>query len=64
MVHELLTDNVLTKLPKIMVPIRIYCSQSLMKFRDCTSMNLTENIREGYRNGLSKSALEFENCKQ
>ena len=26
MVHELLTDNVLTKLPKTMVPIRIYCS--------------------------------------
>ena len=35
-----------------------------MKFRDCTSMNLTENIQEGYRYGLSKLALEFENCKQ
>ena len=35
-----------------------------MKFRNCTSMNLTENIQEGYRNRLSKTALEFENCKQ
>ena len=35
-----------------------------MKFRDCTSMNSTENIHEGYRNGLSKTALEFKNCKQ
>ena len=35
-----------------------------MKFRDCTSMNSTENIQEGYRNGLSKTALEFKNCKQ
>ena len=35
-----------------------------MKFRDCTSMNSTENIQEGYRNGLSKTALGFENCKQ
>ena len=30
-----------------------------MKFRDCTSMNSTENIQEGYRNGLSKTALEL-----
>ena len=35
-----------------------------MKFRDCTSMNSTENIQEGYRNGLSKMAAEFKNCKQ
>ena len=35
-----------------------------MKFRDCTSINSTENIQEGYRNGLSKTALEFKNCKQ
>ena len=35
-----------------------------MKFRDCTSMNSTENIQEGYRNGLSKTALELKNCKQ
>ena len=35
-----------------------------MKFRDCTSMNLTENIQEGNRNGLSRTAHEFENCKQ
>ena len=34
-----------------------------MKFRDCTSMNSTENI-QGYRNGLSKTALELKNCKQ
>ena len=27
-------------------------------------MNSTENIQEGYRNGLSKTSLEFENCKQ
>ena len=27
-------------------------------------MNLTENIQEGYRNRLSKTALEFDNCKQ
>ena len=27
-------------------------------------MNLTENIEEGYGNGLLKTALEFENCKQ
>ena len=27
-----------------------------MKFQDCTSMNSTENIQEGYRNGLSKMA--------
>ena len=27
-----------------------------MKFRDCTSMNSTENIQEDYRNGLSKTA--------
>ena len=47
-----------------MVPRRIYRSQSVMKFRDCTSMNSTENIQRGYRNGLSKTALEFENCKQ
>ena len=47
-----------------MVPRRIYRSQSVMKFRDCTSMNSKENIQRGYRNGLSKTALEFENCKQ
>ena len=35
-----------------------------MKFRDCTSMNSTGNIQEGYTNGLSKTALEFKNCKQ
>ena len=35
-----------------------------MKFRDCTSMNSTENIHVGYRNGLSKTVLEFKNCKQ
>ena len=35
-----------------------------MKFRDCTSMNSTENIQEGYRNGLSKTALELKICKQ
>ena len=35
-----------------------------MKFRDCTSMNLTGNVQEGYRNGLSKTALELKNCKQ
>ena len=35
-----------------------------MKFRDCTSMNSTEIIQEGYRNGLSKTAPEFKNCKQ
>ena len=35
-----------------------------MKFRDCTSMNSKENIHEGYRNGLSKTALELKNCKQ
>ena len=35
-----------------------------MKSRDCSSMNLTENIEEGYGNGLLKTALEFENCKQ
>ena len=33
-----------------------------MKFQDCSSMNSTENIQEGYRYGLSKTALEFENC--
>ena len=27
-------------------------------------MNLTENIEEGYGNGLLKTAPEFENCKQ
>ena len=27
-------------------------------------MNSTENIQEGYRNGLSKTALELKNCKQ
>ena len=27
-------------------------------------MNSTENIQEGYRNGLSKTALAFEICKQ
>ena len=47
-----------------MVPRRIYRSQSLMKFRDCTSMNSTENIQEGYRNGLSKTGPEFKNCEQ
>ena len=36
-----------TKLPEIMMPIRIYRSKSLMKFREWTSMNSTENIREG-----------------
>ena len=35
-----------------------------MKFRDCTSMNSTENIQEGYRNGLSKTGPEFKNCEQ
>ena len=35
-----------------------------MKFRGWTSMSLTENIQEGYRNRFSKTALEFENCKQ
>ena len=35
-----------------------------MKFWDCTSMNSTENIHVGYRNGLSKTVLEFKNCKQ
>ena len=35
-----------------------------MKFRDCTSMNSTENIHEGYRNRLSKTVLGFKNCKQ
>ena len=35
-----------------------------MKFRDCTSMNSKENIQEGYRNGLSKTALELKNCRQ
>ena len=33
-------------------------------FRGWTSMSLTENIQEGYRNRFSKTALEFENCKQ
>ena len=47
-----------------MVLIRIYCLLSIMKFRNCTSMNLTENIQEGYTNRLSKTALKFENCKQ
>ena len=27
-------------------------------------MNSTENIQEGYRNGLSKTALGLKNCKQ
>ena len=32
-----------------------------MKFRDCTSMNSTEKyIQEGHRNGLWKTALEFQ----
>ena len=44
--------------------IRIYCSKLQMKFRDCTKMNSTENIQKGYRNGLWKTAVEFENCKQ
>ena len=35
-----------------------------MKFRDCTSMNSTENIQAGYGSGLSKTALEFKNRKQ
>ena len=52
----------LKELPKIIEPIRIYRSLALMKFRDCTSMNSAENIQEGYRNGLLKTALEFENC--
>ena len=47
-----------------MVLLRIYCLLSIMKFRNCTSMNLTENIQEGYTNRLSKTALKFENCKQ
>ena len=52
----------LTELPKIIEPIRNYRSLALMKFRDSTSMNSAENIQEGYRNGLLKTALEFENC--
>ena len=32
-----------------------------MNFRDCTLMNSAENIHEGYRNGLSKTSLGFEN---
>ena len=35
-----------------------------MKLRGCTSMNATENSQEGYRNGISKTALELKNCKQ
>ena len=35
-----------------------------MKFRDCTSMKSARNIKEGYRFGLSKTALEIESCKQ
>ena len=35
-----------------------------MKFRDCTSINSTENIQEGNRNGLLKTALEFKKWKQ
>ena len=27
-------------------------------------MNATENSQEGYRNGISKTALELKNCKQ
>ena len=27
-------------------------------------MNSIENIQEGYRNGLSKTALELKTCKQ
>ena len=30
----------------------------------CNSMNSKENIQEGYRNRLSKTAPEFENCTQ
>ena len=33
-----------------------------MKFQGCTSMNSTENIQEGYRDGLSK--IEFDKCQQ
>ena len=36
----------------------------IVKFRDYTSMNSTENIPEGYRNGLSETAVELKNCKQ
>ena len=57
MVHQLSTDCMLAKLPEIMVPIRIYRSESLMKFQDCNSMNSTENIQEGHRNGLSKTRI-------
>ena len=32
-----------------------------MKFRDCISINSIENTQEDQRNGLSKTALEFEN---
>ena len=35
-----------------------------MKFQVCNSTNSTENSHEGYRNGLSETALEFENCIQ
>ena len=64
MVHELSTDNVLTTPPYIMVRTRIIVHNHLWKFWDCTSVNSTENIHEGYRNGLSKTVLEFKNCKQ
>ena len=47
-----------------MVPTWIYRSQSLMKFRDCFSMNSTENIQEGYRNGPLFTAFGLNNCKQ
>ena len=35
-----------------------------MKFQDCNLRSSTENMQEGYRNGLSKTALEFEKLKQ
>ena len=42
-----------------MVPTWIYRSKSLMKFRDCSSMNSTENIQEGYRNGPLKNGFRI-----
>ena len=47
-----------------MVLIQIHCSQAITKLWHCASINSTDNIQESYRNGLSKSTLEFENCKQ
>ena len=35
-----------------------------MKFWDYNSMNKTEISKEGYRNGLSKTAIAFNNGKQ